>query len=245
MIADHYPRNEVLGDFVLITADRDMRNVRDLAALEQSAASVARTRGRRVGPVHHASDRQAHRRGVHRTSDGRGRRPAGGMRSRTSRRARRTPQRLADGAGGVSSGAGQVASGADQAVDGTGQLLGGIARPPERSRASCRREPGTPRRAREELRRGASAARRRAGDGPQPDEDRGRRPRARLLARCRRAPPAGWIPPASRPATASGRSTRASATSSCPASVTPPPPPARSRPAPSRSTPAWPASTGD
>ena len=45
MIADHYPRNEVLGDFVLISADRDMRNVKDLAALEQSAASVARTRG--------------------------------------------------------------------------------------------------------------------------------------------------------------------------------------------------------
>ena len=45
MIADHYPDNEVLGDFVLIEADRDMRNVRDLAALEQSAASVARTDG--------------------------------------------------------------------------------------------------------------------------------------------------------------------------------------------------------
>ncbi len=125
MIAAHYPRNEVLGDYVLISADRDMRNVRDLAALEQSAASVARTEGvesvrsitRPTGkPIDEAS--LGHQMGEvgdelrgaeNQLQDG-----------------KKDSKQLVDGADGVSEGAGQVAAGADQAVAGTGRLIGGM-----------------------------------------------------------------------------------------------------------------------
>ena len=125
MIANHYPRNEVLGDYVLIKADRDMRNSRDLAALEQSAASVARTTGvesvrtisRPLGvPIAEASlGRQMGEIGDRL-----------GEAEQELQAGKKDSKRLVDGAGGLSSGAGQVASGADQAESGTGQLLGGI-----------------------------------------------------------------------------------------------------------------------
>ncbi len=125
LIAAHYPRNEVLGDYLLITADRDMRNPRDLAALEQSAASVSRVEGvesvrtitRPTGaPIEEASlARQMGRIGE-----------GLGEAENELQAGEKDAQRLVDGADGVSSGAGQVASGADQAVDGTGRLLGGL-----------------------------------------------------------------------------------------------------------------------
>jgi RND superfamily putative drug exporter len=125
LIAAHYQRNEVLGDFVLVKADRDMRNVRDLAALEQSAATVARTKGvesvrsitRPAGtPITEANLGSQMGQVGDRLGDAEGKLRAG----------KKDAAKLVDGAGGVSSGAGQVASGADQAVDGTGQLLGGV-----------------------------------------------------------------------------------------------------------------------
>ncbi len=125
MIADHYPDNEILGDFVLIEADRDMRNVRDLAALEQSAASVARTDG-----VH--SVRSITRPSGKPITEANIGRQVGEVGDRLSdaeselKAGEKDSERLVDGADGVSSGAGQVASGADQAASGTGQLLGGI-----------------------------------------------------------------------------------------------------------------------
>lgn len=124
LIADHYPRNEVLGDFLLIRSDHDMRTVEDLAALEQAAASVARMKGvesvrsitRPTGaPITEASlGRQVGQVGD-RLADAEGELEAG----------EDDAEELTDGASGVSDGAGQVASGANQAVRGTGELLGG------------------------------------------------------------------------------------------------------------------------
>ncbi len=124
MIADHYPRNEVLGDTVLISANRDMRNVRDLAALEQSAASVARKQGvesvrsitRPTGqPISEASLARQMGAVGDELRDAENELQAG----------EDDAQQLVDGADDVSSGAGEVADGADQAVGGTGQLLDG------------------------------------------------------------------------------------------------------------------------
>ncbi|MGI9085252.1 MAG: MMPL family transporter [Aeromicrobium sp.] len=125
MIADHYPRNEVLGDFVLITANRDMRNAKDLAALEQSAASVARTQGvQSVRSITRPTGKPITEASIGRQIGEVGDRLAGAENDLET--GEKDAQRLADGAGGVSSGAGQVASGADQAVEGTGRLLGGM-----------------------------------------------------------------------------------------------------------------------
>ena len=41
----HFPRNEALPDFVLVRADHDLRNPRDLATLERAAAAVATVPG--------------------------------------------------------------------------------------------------------------------------------------------------------------------------------------------------------
>jgi RND superfamily putative drug exporter len=153
MIADHYPDNEVLSDFVLITADRDMRNTRDLAALEQSAASVARTEGvqsvrsitRPDGtPITEASLARAMGRIGDRLGDAENEIEANEDES----------QELVEGAGGVSSGAGQVASGADQAVGGTGRLLGG-ARKLENGLERLSQGSGKAKTGTAELRRGA------------------------------------------------------------------------------------------
>ena len=124
MIAAHYPKNEVLGDFVLISAKRDMRNVRDLAALEQASASVARTKGvHSVRSITRPTGKPIAEANIGRQIGEVGDRLAGA--GDDLKAGEEDAQRLADGAGGVRSGAGQVASGANQAVDGTGRLLGG------------------------------------------------------------------------------------------------------------------------
>jgi RND superfamily putative drug exporter len=153
MIADHYPPNEVLSDFVLITANRDMRNTRDLAALEQSAASVARTEGvqsvrsitRPDGtPITEASLARAMGRIGDRLGDAENELEVGEDDSR----------RLVKGAGGVSSGAGQLATGTDRAVAGTGRLLGG-ARKLENGLQRLSQGTGEAKTGTAELRRGA------------------------------------------------------------------------------------------
>ena len=124
LIAAHYPDNEVLGDFVLITANRDMRNVRDLAALEQSAASVARTQGvESVRAITRPTGKPITEASLARQMGTIGDELRGAENELQA--GEKDSQQLVDGAGDVSSGAGQVASGADQAVSGTGQLLSG------------------------------------------------------------------------------------------------------------------------
>ena len=154
MIADHYPRNEVLGDFVLITADRDMRNVRDLAALEQSAASVARTQGvESVRSITRPSGKPITEASIARQMGQIGDELRGAEQDLES--GEKDAEQLVEGAGGVSDGAGQVASGAGQAVDGTGKLLGGT-RDLQRGLERLSKGTGDASKGTRELRRGAT-----------------------------------------------------------------------------------------
>lgn len=125
LLEAHFPLNETLPDYILVSADHDLRNPRDLAALEQMSAAVARTPG--VVSV----------RGVTRplgttiTEASLGYQ-AGEVGSRLSgageeiRAGEKGARELADGAGTLSDGAGRVATGADQAVAGATRLLDGV-----------------------------------------------------------------------------------------------------------------------
>jgi RND superfamily putative drug exporter len=124
LLAEHYPANEVLADYVLITSDHDMRNARDIAAIEQAAVSVARLRGvesvrtvsRPLGtPIEQAS--LGYQMGV-----------AGDRLGKASQQVAtgaKDATRLDAGAAKLSGGAGQVADGASRAVDGADRLLSG------------------------------------------------------------------------------------------------------------------------
>ena len=154
MIADHYPRNEVLGDYLLISADRDMRNPEDLAALEQSAASVARMKGvESVRSITRPTGAPISEASLGRQMGVVGDRLAGA--EDDLKAGEKDAERLADGADGVSSGAGQVASGADQAVEGTGELLGGT-RELRKGLKQLSRGTGDASKGTAELRRGAT-----------------------------------------------------------------------------------------
>ncbi len=120
----HYPRNEALPDFVLITADHDLRNEHDLVTLEQAADAAAQVPG--VGLV----------RGVTRPtgttiSQASLGHQAGVIGKRLARAGdkvaagRKDTDRLVTGAGQLSSGATRLADGADAAATGAGQLLDG------------------------------------------------------------------------------------------------------------------------
>ena len=127
LMGEHFPLNEVLPDYVLVTAERDMRNPRDLAALEQAAASIARVDGvesvrgvtRPTGTtISEAS--LGHQAGVV------GRRLGG---ARDDLAAGESGAReLATGAGRLSSGARKVASGADRVTDGAQRAAAGAGR---------------------------------------------------------------------------------------------------------------------
>lgn len=121
----HYPRNEALPDFVLVTADHDLRNTRDLAVLERAAAAVAQVPG--VASV----------RGVTRPtgttiSQASLGYQAGQVGNRLANAGDRLEagsgdaEKLVDGAGQLRSGATQVAQGADAAADGAGRLVDGV-----------------------------------------------------------------------------------------------------------------------
>ncbi|WP_238412762.1 MMPL family transporter [Saccharothrix deserti] len=117
-LADHFPANEVLPGYLILAADHDLRNPRDLAALEHAAASVAKVPG--VATV----------RGVTR--------PFGTPLDAASlgRQVGEVGQQLADagkqveaskeGAGKLSGGAAQVAEGADRLADGARKGLTGL-----------------------------------------------------------------------------------------------------------------------
>lgn len=121
----HYPLNEALPDFVLVTSDRDLRNTKDLAALEQAAAAVARVDG--VGSV----------RGVTRptgttitqASVGYQTGVVGDRLAQAEDRlasGSKDAGRLAEGAGRLADGAGRLASGADSAAAGADRVLIGV-----------------------------------------------------------------------------------------------------------------------
>jgi len=121
----HFPRNEALPDFVLVTADHDLRNPRDLASLERAAAAVAQVPGvasvRGVTRPDGTTITQAslgHQAGV-----------VGGRLAKAGDQlgsGRQDSARLVDGAAQLSSGASRVARGADDAAAGAGRLLSGV-----------------------------------------------------------------------------------------------------------------------
>jgi len=129
----HYPVNEILPDYVLIQADHDLRNPRDLALLERAASAVAQEQGvtlvrsitRPLGePITDASvARQAGIVGVRldRVSDrvGDGEHGANQLADGAGR--------LGDGADQLSDGSGQLADGAQRAVGGADRLVAGTA----------------------------------------------------------------------------------------------------------------------
>lgn len=127
MVAAHYPPNTALADWVLVTADHDLRNPRDLAVIERAADAVARVPGVRTvrtvtrplgEPIAQAS--LGYQVGVAGKRLGTGAEQAGDGVS--------AARRLDEGAGQVSAGASRLASGADQAVAGASTLLAGATR---------------------------------------------------------------------------------------------------------------------
>lgn len=124
-LAAHFPTNEILPDYVLIKSDHDLRNPRDLAALEVTAQAVAKVPGvetvrgvtRPTGkPIEQAS--VGHQAGeVGRELESAGDRLAEGEQA---------TGRLADGATQVAGGADRVASGAQQAVSAVDKFLTGL-----------------------------------------------------------------------------------------------------------------------
>ncbi|RNL65432.1 RND family transporter [Nocardioides marmoriginsengisoli] len=121
----HYPVNEALPDFVLVTADHDLRNSRDLAALEQAAASVARVPG--VGSVRAVTRPTGTT--ITEASVGYQAGVVGTRLSEASGKLRDGKQdttRLVDGAGQLADGAGELAAGAGRAANGAGRVLAGV-----------------------------------------------------------------------------------------------------------------------
>ncbi|MET3962746.1 RND superfamily putative drug exporter [Marmoricola sp. OAE513] len=121
----HFTKNEALPDFVLITADHDLRNPTDLASLEQASAAAARVDGvtsvRAVTRPTGTTIQQASLRnqtGVigDKLEDAGKQLKAGEKKT----------DRLVDGAGELDEGATQVARGAGDAADGAGRLLTGV-----------------------------------------------------------------------------------------------------------------------
>ena len=100
-MAAHFPVNEVLPDYVLIQADHDLRNTRDLAAARAGRRpSAATVPGRRLGPRRHPACGHAdHRRPRWATRPARvGRPPARRPNGRGAAPARRGAAPLGDGA---------------------------------------------------------------------------------------------------------------------------------------------------
>lgn len=121
----HYPVNEALPDFVLVTADHDLRNPKDLAALEQASAAVARVPG--IGSVRAVTRPTGttiteasvgHQAGVvgGRLADAQERLSAGSQ----------DADRLVDGAGQLADGASALADGAEAAATGATAVLDGV-----------------------------------------------------------------------------------------------------------------------
>lgn len=127
LLAQHFPLNEVLPDYILVSADHDLRNAKDLASLEQMAATVARTPGvesvrgvtRPLGTTISQASLGYQAEQVGDRLGGAGDRLAAGEID---------SQRLAAGAQKLAAGSDRVADGTQRAVDGASQLLTGVRR---------------------------------------------------------------------------------------------------------------------
>lgn len=126
-LAEHFPPNETLPDYVLVRANRDMGNSRDLAVLNAVSIAVEKVPGvdmvrsitQPAGePIEPASI--AHQAG----SVGEGLREA----EEELREGRPDLQKMADGTDKLDSALGKVADGAGLAADGTEKLSSGTSR---------------------------------------------------------------------------------------------------------------------
>ncbi|MGP4021352.1 MMPL/RND family transporter [Saccharopolyspora sp. 5N708] len=135
----HFPATEVLPEYLLINADRDMRNSRDLAVLEMAAANAAKVDGvqmvrgvtRPTGtPITEASLGQQAGQIGDRLGEAADQLAAGnaqpGQAAGGSEQNATGTGRLADGAGQLAIGSEQLADGARGAVDGAQRLLDGL-----------------------------------------------------------------------------------------------------------------------
>lgn len=131
-LAEHFPANEVSPDYVLITADHDLRTTRDLAALEKAAHAVSQVHGvRAVRGVTRPAGEQLRQASLSHQAGTVGDRLAGA--SHRLATGQRKMDRLSDGASAVSqgadrsaSGAATLASGASRAVAAAEKLLDGL-----------------------------------------------------------------------------------------------------------------------
>ncbi|MCX6397236.1 MAG: MMPL family transporter [Propionibacteriales bacterium] len=121
----HYPKNEALPDFVLITADHDLRNPTDLAALEQASAAANRVAGvTSVRAVTRPTGTTIQQASLVNQSGLIGDKLASAGQQLQAGEA--GAKKLVNGAGRLDDGAAQVAAGAGDAADGAGQLLTGV-----------------------------------------------------------------------------------------------------------------------
>jgi RND superfamily putative drug exporter len=125
LLDKHFPPNEVLADYLLITTDHNVRNSADLAAIEKAAAAVAnvpgvesvRTVTRPLGTTLTQAS-LAYQMGV-----------AGkqlGSASKQVTKGARAAHQLNSGANELSAGASQAATGAQQVLSGANQLASGL-----------------------------------------------------------------------------------------------------------------------
>jgi RND superfamily putative drug exporter len=123
----HFPRNEALPDFVLVTADHDLRNPRDLATLEQASAAAAKVPGvASVRAVTRPSGATITRASLGHQAGVVGDRLAhAGDRLATGRQ---QSAQLVDGAAQLRSGATRLARGAGDAAAGASRVLDGVQR---------------------------------------------------------------------------------------------------------------------
>lgn len=125
LIAAHFPVDEVAPEFLVITADHDMRTTKDLAALEQMAVDVARVDG--VSQV-----RGITRPGGEPLTQASIAYQAGEIGDRLGAAAdelatgQADADRLADGAAQVAAGARDAAAGAQSLLVGLGELRAGV-----------------------------------------------------------------------------------------------------------------------
>ncbi len=121
----HFPVNEALPDFVLITADHDLRNPKDLAAIEQASAAVARVPGvTSVRAVTRPTGTTIEQASLGNQAGLIGNRLASARDQLNAGKAGAT--KLVAGAGQLHTGANGLARGAASAVTGADQLLGGV-----------------------------------------------------------------------------------------------------------------------
>lgn len=124
---DHFPANETLPDYLLVRADHDMRNARDLAVLNSVSTAVAKVEGvetvnsitqpdgKRLAPASIAAQLGRIAKGLN-TADRKLKKGEPGL------------ERLASGTDDLGDGMSKVADGAGKAQDGAGKLAQGSRR---------------------------------------------------------------------------------------------------------------------